>query len=262
MNRTDDKRSNAMALLKAKRQGKAKREEEEAKREAQRKQDASQQEDKEELSDVPGGKSQMKLKASDIYSDDAGSSDSDDNEDGGGGGSGERDKKARGDRRQVSIPVIPAEISKERDAAQLRGEDDLARDLNSQIQEIEERASTLDKKRSSSISLISYINDRNRKRNVEDAEKAIMEEKRATRGLKIEDPFTRRQTQPRMSFKKDDKRDDTPMLPMQAPPPPGQAGKKKTEERKPNQGGQADNNLYSLHDFDIDLEVPLPSEYP
>lgn len=147
----------------------------------------------------------------------------------------------------------------ERDAAQLRGEDDLARELNSQIQEIEERASTLDKKRSSSISLISYINDRNRKRNVEDAEKAIMEEKRATRGLKIEDPFTRRQTQPRMSFKKDDKRDDTPMLPMQAPPPPGQAGKKKSEEKKPNQG-TADNNLYSLHDFDIDLEVPLPSK--
>ena len=58
----------------------------------------------------------------------------------------------------------------------MRGEDDVARELNVQIQELEERASTLDKQRSSSISLISYINDRNRKRNVEDAEKAIMEE--------------------------------------------------------------------------------------
>lgn len=36
MNRTDDKRSNAMAALKAKREGKQRREEEEAKRQAER----------------------------------------------------------------------------------------------------------------------------------------------------------------------------------------------------------------------------------
>jgi RNA polymerase-associated protein RTF1 len=68
------------------------------------------------------------------------------------------------------------QLMKERDAAQLRGEEELTKNLTSQIQELEERANELDKKRSSSISLISYINDRNRKHNVEDAEKAIMEE--------------------------------------------------------------------------------------
>lgn len=145
-------------------------------------------------------------------------------------------------------------LMKERDAAQLRGEDALARELNTQIQELEERASTLDKKRSSSISLISYINDRNRKRNVEDAEKAIKEEIRATRGMKIEDPFTRRQTQPRMSFKAADKKDELPSIQMPAPPPPGQ--KKKMDDKKPT--SSTDNNLYSLHDFEIDLDVPLP----
>lgn len=67
-NRTDDKRSNAMAMLKARREGKAKREEEEAKKEAQRKQE----EEKDEIEGV-GGKSSVKLKASDIYSDDSGS---------------------------------------------------------------------------------------------------------------------------------------------------------------------------------------------
>lgn len=36
MNRTDDKRSNAMAALKAKREGRQRREEEEAKRQAER----------------------------------------------------------------------------------------------------------------------------------------------------------------------------------------------------------------------------------
>lgn len=130
----------------------------------------------------------------------------------------------------------------------------MARELNTQIQELEERASSLDKRRSSSISLISYINDRNRKLNIEDAEKAIKEEIRANRGLKIEDPFTRRQTQPRMSFK--EKKDELPSIQMPAPPPPGQ--KKKTDDKKPS--SSADNNLYSLHDFEIDLDVPLPGK--
>lgn len=106
--------------------------------------------------------------------------------------------------------------------------------------------------------MISYINDRNRKRNVEDAEKAIMEEIRATRGIKIEDPFTRRQTQPRMSFKANEKRDEPEAMQMPAPPPPGQ--KKKPDEKRAS--SSADNNLYSLHDFEIDLDVPLPSKFP
>lgn len=93
-------------------------------------------------------------------------------------------------------------LMKERYAAVLRGEDDLARDLTLQIEELEERASQLDKKRSSTISSISYINDRNRKRNVEEAEKAIKEEIRANKGMKVDDPFTRRSTKPTMKFKK------------------------------------------------------------
>lgn len=66
-----------------------------------------------------------------------------------------------------------------------RGDEELAREVNQQIQELEERASELDKMRTSTISSISYINDRNRKRNVEEAEKAIMEEVRANKGKKV-----------------------------------------------------------------------------
>lgn len=149
-------------------------------------------------------------------------------------------------------------LMKERDAAQLRGEDETAKDLNIQIQELEERANELDKRRSSSISLISYINNRNRKRNVEEAEKAILEEERANRGLKIEDPFTRRTTKPRMSFKPSDKDEQEPMQPPPLPPP--SSGKKKAEDEKKNGSGAAvENNLYSLHDFEIELDVPLPT---
>ncbi|KXJ81691.1 hypothetical protein RP20_CCG018326 [Aedes albopictus] len=150
------------------------------------------------------------------------------------------------------------QLMMQRDAAQLRGEDEVARDLNTQIMELEDRASTLDRNRSSSIGLISYINDRNRKRNVEDAEKAIMEEILATRGKRIEDPFTRRPTQPRMSFRASHKKEEVPNSQMQAPssaPPPGR--KNKPDEKKPVVS--VENNLYSLHDFDIVLDAP-PSD--
>ncbi|KXJ77904.1 hypothetical protein RP20_CCG006211 [Aedes albopictus] len=148
------------------------------------------------------------------------------------------------------------QLMMQRDAAQLRGEDELARDLNTQIMELEERASTLDRNRSSSIGLISYINDRNRKRNVEDAERAIKEEIWATRGKRIEDPFTRRPTQPRMLFKASNMKKEVSNSQMQAlpaPPPPGR--KNKADETTPV--SSADNNMYSLHDFDIVLDAPL-----
>jgi len=127
------------------------------------------------------------------------------------------------------------------------------------------RASELDKRRTATISSISYINDRNRKRNVEEAEKAIMEEVRANKGKKVDDPFTRRSTKPRMNFKagekealaaaeqqadalrraEDDKQQEV-------------AQKSKKQDTKAPQVSQED--LFSAHDFDIkiDLEVPLP----
>jgi bisphosphoglycerate-independent phosphoglycerate mutase (AlkP superfamily) len=55
-----------------------------------------------------------------------------------------------------------------------RGDDLEASRIQQKIQALEERAEELDKLRTSTISSISYINDRNRKKNVEEAEKAIM----------------------------------------------------------------------------------------
>ncbi|KAH8290664.1 hypothetical protein KR054_004822 [Drosophila jambulina] len=419
-NKTDDKRSNAMALLKAKREGKAKREEEEAKRMAEKDRD----DDKEELESVSGCKSAVKLKASEIYSDDSGSSDWDEEEKPAGKRSRSNSSKASSEseddekapkspvfittredlnklrlsrykmERFVNLPIfestvlncfvrisignngqkpvyLVAEIvgvvetgkiyslgttrtnrglrlkhgtqervfrlefisnqeftenefnkwheactsahvqmptmdliaikqadikkalnyefkdedvdkiveeknrfrnrptnyamkktclMKERDAAMLRGDYDIAQDLGTQIDELESRASELDKRRSHTLNLISYINDRNRKKNVQDAEKAIMEEARANKGQKISDPFTRRITQPRMGFK-GTKKEEEDML--QAPLPPPPPGKKRPSEAGPSSASarptdSKDYSLYSLHDFDIDLDVPLP----
>jgi RNA polymerase-associated protein RTF1 len=76
---------------------------------------------------------------------------------------------------------------KERDSALARGDEELTRELGQKLSDLEERASELDKLRTSTISSISYINDRNRKRNVEEAEKAIMAEIKANKGKKVSD---------------------------------------------------------------------------
>lgn len=147
-------------------------------------------------------------------------------------------------------------LMKERDAAVLRGDDVQAADINSQIEELDDRANILDKRRTSTISSISYINDRNRKRNVEEAEKAIMEEVKATRGQRTDDPFTRRCTKPTMMFKAREPHEELmPMIP--APLPQGR--RNRTDDQKAS--SSSDNNLYSLHDFEIDLEVSVPSKF-
>ncbi|XP_030766136.1 RNA polymerase-associated protein Rtf1 [Sitophilus oryzae] len=155
------------------------------------------------------------------------------------------------------------ELMKERDAALARGDDDIAREMSDKLSQLEERASELDKMRTSTISSISYINDRNRKRNVEEAEKAIIAEVRANKGKKVDDPFTRRSTKPRMNFKSGEKealaaaekKAQEEMLLSEAP--------KEVEQKKQveKQAQVTQEDLFSAHDFDIkiDLEVPLPA---
>ncbi|KAG7295144.1 hypothetical protein JYU34_022099, partial [Plutella xylostella] len=110
-------------------------------------------------------------------------------------------EKSRFRSHPTNYAMKKTQLMKERDVAQLRGDDEIVLDLNAKIQELEERASHLDKTRTSSIQSISYINNRNRKLNVETAEKAIMEEVKAMKGKKTDDPFTRRHTKPVMNFK-------------------------------------------------------------
>lgn len=158
-----------------------------------------------------------------------------------------------------------AQLMRERDAANCRGDDETASRLNQELSELEERASELDKMRTATISSISYINDRNRKKNVEEAEKAIMEEIKANKGKKVDDPFTRRSTKPRMVYKPDD--DETPT----AAATNEKAGSQQigdtiaaTNEKENGQEvkkKQSTEDLFNAHDFDItiDLEVPIPN---
>lgn len=197
-------------------------------------------------------------------------------------------EKDRFTQKTYNYAAKKTQLMKERDSSLSRGDEESAQEFNRQIADLEERASILDKARTSTISSISYINDRNRKRNVEEAERAIMEELRANKGKKVDDPFTRRSTKPRMNFRPN--QDEVP-----APNPAGDAlstdplsanapssndqsqgqtgaGTGSTEDERRNNSStthstnsmsqvSSQDDLFSAHDFDIkiDLELPLPT---
>ena len=73
-------------------------------------------------------------------------------------------------------------------------------ELAQQLEELEERATELDRKRTSNINSISYINQRNRQRNIIAAEQAFKVEVAEMKVAKA-DPFTRRQCRPTLVTK-------------------------------------------------------------
>ena len=87
--------------------------------------------------------------------------------------------------------------------ATMDGNLEKATELQEQLDELEERAQELDRVRSSNISSISYINQRNRERNVREAEEAAAREQEEAAGAGA-DPFTRRKCQPTMVTKTTD----------------------------------------------------------
>lgn len=171
------------------------------------------------------------------------------------------------------------QLMKDRDMAQTTGDVVRASELQEELNQLEERATKLDRMRTSTISSISYINDRNRKRNVEEAEKAILAELKATKGQKADDPFTRRHTKPSMVTKV-----KKPVVQKEEPPKtatPVAAGsataeadstnspsvgtekadkENDTQVKKVNPQKQGE-DMYAAHDFDIkiDFDVPTPT---
>ena len=111
------------------------------------------------------------------------------------------EEKARFNKNPTNFAVAKTFLMKERDMASQRGDDEEVEKYNSKILELDEKANSLDKRRTATIASISYINERNRKNNVDKAEKAIIAEMEARRGQPVgSDPFTRRKTMPTMNY--------------------------------------------------------------
>lgn len=158
-----------------------------------------------------------------------------------------------------------AQLMRERDAANCYGDDETATRLNQELSELEERASHLDKTRTKTIASISYINNRNRKKNVEEAERAIMEEIKASKGKKVDDPFTRRSTQPRMhsAYKQEEEEEETEPDGATSEAAKAEATLNEKENSQDLKKKQSSADLFTAHNFDIliDLEVPVASKY-
>lgn len=147
-------------------------------------------------------------------------------------------------------------LLQQRKAAELQGDMVSFAELSAAISEFDERRDELDKKRTSRISSIAYLNDRNRKQNIEDAEEDLLSEARSNTGVKMEDPFTRRQTKPRMKYIPTVEEKEKSVLYEQI-----QTTKNpKNNGQDPNKSQTAATNeidFYAMHDFEIDFNAPL-----
>ncbi len=203
-------------------------------------------------------------------------------------------QKERFSRHPRNYAMHKARLMKEKEIAIATGDEQRAHELEQKLNEHEERAEELDKKRTSAISSVSLINDRNRKANVSKAEAAIKLEikNKAEQGVQS-NPFTRRKCNPRMVTKvtvrnaaealksgqkenkitiedttvtvakrKVDTVDDDEDAAANANPEE-EGGSNPAKAKKPKlpfiPTPQDDDDIYGAHDFDIDIALDTPA---
>ena len=174
-------------------------------------------------------------------------------------------------------------LKKQKDEAEQNGDLALVEELSMQLDEVEEKAKALDYKRTEKISAISYINERNRMKNIVEAEKAILQAREQDRLNKDDDPFKRRKCAPMLVSMTKNKlntsssggggvekaaeptagRSDgqfavpngTSANGRPVPAPTGETIKSSTSGHlEPEQ-----NDLFSAHDFDIQIDFDITS---
>lgn len=137
--------------------------------------------------------------------------------------------------------------------------------MSSRLNELEERAEELDRKRSSKISSIALINDKNRKKNIERAEQGIrLEMERIKREGTVSDPFTRRKTQPVLAthvLKKEGEETRSSVQVDIIPSDQIKLDKENVEKDKDEakMKKEAAEDLFSAHDFDITIDLDTVS---
>ena len=156
------------------------------------------------------------------------------------------------------------------------GDESKSGELETKLNEIEERAEELDRRRTHTISSVALINDRNRKANVSKAEEAIrLEMRREKKEGKVDNPFKRRKCNPRMVTKVSEV-EEQPTIKEKVPQdlkrkveqsvaisskdsnhaPEKQAKKNEAEsEGHTNGTSNGKEDLFDAHNFDIEIDV-------
>ncbi|CAH1271555.1 RTF1 [Branchiostoma lanceolatum] len=198
-------------------------------------------------------------------------------------------EKERFQKSPYNFAMKKTSLMKEKEMAEATGDTDKAKVLTDKLDELEERAEELNRLRQKNISAISYINQRNRERNLVQAEEAFKTEMQELRTQKM-DCFRRRnctptiiskacrQSNPNQHIGRDpamsakivqrlneiyggDEGLAGPNEQVQVTP---QLAKSEVDgpagtENKPGEGDHSE-DLFSAHDFDIKIDLDLPEK--
>lgn len=178
-------------------------------------------------------------------------------------------EKGRFKKNPHNYAMKKTQLMKNKEMAEINGNQEEIVKCTAELERLEERAKELDKVRTSTISGITFINVRNRKKNIIEAEKAIIEaslEKESG-----DDPFTRRRCAPTLVTKTRDTKINSAML-LELAKQKEVDKKKKIEEdvkrqkeleqqkiNKVKQTNTQDEDLFSAHDFDIKIDLQVPT---
>jgi len=183
-------------------------------------------------------------------------------------------QKEKFQRNPVNYAMRKARLIKDKEVALGQGDDERAKEVEQKLNELEDRAEELDKKRTSTISSVSLINDRNRKANVQKAEQAIeIEIERKKREGVESNPFKRKACLPRLVTKKTDGSDkpqptekenvkkipDT-LIPLKRKPDDDDKDDDSKVKKKTKLGSglplsMQKEDLFDAHNFDIEIDV-------
>uniref|UniRef100_A0A8C0CJ36 RNA polymerase-associated protein RTF1 homolog n=1 Tax=Balaenoptera musculus TaxID=9771 RepID=A0A8C0CJ36_BALMU len=148
------------------------------------------------------------------------------------------------------------------------GDQDKAKQIQDQLNELEERAEALDRQRTKNISAISYINQRNREWNIVESEKALVAESHNMKNQQM-DPFTRRQCKPTIVSNSRDPAVQAAILAQLnakygsgvLPDAPKEMSKGQGKDKDLNSKSASDlsEDLFKVHDFDVKIDLQVPS---
>ncbi|XP_063803415.1 RNA polymerase-associated protein RTF1 homolog [Pseudophryne corroboree] len=160
------------------------------------------------------------------------------------------------------------QLLKDKAMAEEAGDQDRAKEIQDQMNELEERAEALDRQRTKNISAISYINQRNREWNIVESEKALVAESQSMKQQQM-DPFTRRQCKPTMVSNSRDPAVQAAII-AQLNAKYGSDGNMDTSKDKgmtqskdkdgnPKSTSDLSEDLFKVHDFDVKIDLQVPS---
>ncbi|KAM5235736.1 RNA polymerase-associated protein RTF1 homolog [Ctenodactylus gundi] len=160
------------------------------------------------------------------------------------------------------------QLLKEKAMAEDLGDQDKAKQIQDQLNELEERAEALDRQRTKNISAISYINQRNREWNIVESEKALVAESHNMKNQQM-DPFTRRQCKPTIVSNSRDPAVQAAILAQLnakygsgvLPDAPKEMNKGQGKDKDLNSKSASDlsEDLFKVHDFDVKIDLQVPS---